>query len=239
METQQQTQQQPGQIHASICAIMSEIGGVGKTRTNPSQNYKFRGIADLYLACQPIMAKHGVHVSPVAIEDHDMLVGKTAKGGDSYHVTMRVKFRAYAIDGSFVEVQTMGEAMDTSDKAFNKAASAAMKYALIQLFAIPEEDPEMDTESGSPEQSTVGKSEPPKDAKQEAAEAAKRQKAALDGLVALLKTKNIKGKDVLPWLSLQVEHNVAKLSELTPEEYRDVMTAAEKLPTEDKQKGAA
>ena len=47
-----------------------------------------------------------------------------------------------------------------------------MKYALIQLFAIPEEDPEMDTESGSPEQSTAGKGDPPKDPKQEAAEAA-------------------------------------------------------------------
>lgn len=237
METQQQPQQQPGQIHAAICAIMGEVGGVGKTKTNTIQNYKFRGIADLYLACQPIMAKHGVHVSPVAIEDHDMQVGKTKHGGDSYHVTMRVRFRAYAVDGSFVEVQTMGEAMDTSDKAFNKAASAAMKYALIQLFAIPEEDPEIDTESGSPEMNT-GKAEA-KDAKQEAADAAKRQKEAMDALVKLLGTKGVTGgKAVLAWLTQQTRRDIKKLSDLSFEEHKTAKEVAEKLPTKGEQKGA-
>ena len=233
METQQQ---QPGQIHSAICAIMSEVGGVGKTKTNTIQNYKFRGIADLYLACQPIMAKHGVHVSPVAIEDHDMQVGKTKHGGDSYHVTMRVRFRAYAVDGSFVEVQTMGEAMDTSDKAFNKAASAAMKYALIQLFAIPEEDPEIDTESGSPEQTTGAKAKPAQGKPVED----NSQKAAMDKLVALLGTKGIAGgKAVLAWFTDQTKRKITKLSEVTRDEYAAAMRDAEKLPTKGEQKGAA
>jgi hypothetical protein len=40
--------------------------------------------------------------------------------------------------------------MDSGDKASNKAASAALKYALLQLFMIPTEE-EKDTEFQSPE----------------------------------------------------------------------------------------
>jgi hypothetical protein len=228
MESEQT--QQPGKIHVAICAIMGEVGSVGKTRTNPQQGYKFRGIADLYLACQPLMAKHGVHVAPVAIEDHQMLVGKTAAGKDSYHVTMKVRFRAYAVDGSFVEVETMGEAMDTSDKAFNKSASAAMKYALIQLFAIPEDDPEADTEHGSPEQSTglAGQS------KQEQAKAEDdAKKKALKDLVATLERKGIKGgKRVLSWLGTytQPKRELKKVSEVNEQEFTAMEKAANDMP---------
>ena len=45
----------------------------------------------------------------------------------------------------------MGEAMDTGDKATNKAMSAAMKYALLQTFCIPTEEGGKDTEENSHE----------------------------------------------------------------------------------------
>jgi hypothetical protein len=44
-----------------------------------------------------------------------------------------------ADDGSIHVVRTMGEAMDSSDKATNKAMSAAYKYAALMTFAIPTE----------------------------------------------------------------------------------------------------
>ena len=43
-------------IHRAMAAIMAEVGGVAKGRKNTQQGYNFRGIADVYLACQPIMA---------------------------------------------------------------------------------------------------------------------------------------------------------------------------------------
>ena len=42
-------------------------------------------------------------------------------------------------DGSKHTVKTYGEAMDSGDKATNKAMSAAYKYAAFQAFAIPTE----------------------------------------------------------------------------------------------------
>jgi len=44
-----------------------------------------------------------------------------------------------AEDGSKATARTFGEAMDSGDKATNKAMSAAYKYACFQTFAIPTE----------------------------------------------------------------------------------------------------
>ena len=44
-----------------------------------------------------------------------------------------------AEDGSRHTVKTFGEAMDSGDKATNKAMSAAYKYAAFQAFSIPTE----------------------------------------------------------------------------------------------------
>jgi hypothetical protein len=57
-----------------------------------------------------------------------------------YFVTVKAEFDfVCAIDGSMHTVATYGEAMDSSDKATNKAMSAAYKYAAFQAFAIPTE----------------------------------------------------------------------------------------------------
>ena len=52
-------------------------------------------------------------------------------------------------------MKTFGEAMDSGDKATNKAMSAAYKYAALQAFAIPTEgdnDTENHTHEIQPEQ---------------------------------------------------------------------------------------
>lgn len=138
-------------IHAAIAAVMAEVGHVGKNRKNAQQGYNFRGIADVYQACQLVMAKHGVHVVPHRVLTDEVCERDTRSGGRTFHVRQRIQYRAYATDGSFVTVETTGEAMDTGDKASNKCMSAGMKYALIQLFALPEEDPSVDTETQSHE----------------------------------------------------------------------------------------
>lgn len=149
-----------GKIHEAIAAIMAEVGGVKKGRTNQAQNYSFRGIADLYLACQPLMAKHGVHLAPYAVLSDHLYERQTKHGGFQAHVRQTIEFRFYHADGSWFPCTVTGEAMDTGDKASNKAMSVAAKYALIQTFAIPEEDPDVDTENSSPEPLPRGKEQP-------------------------------------------------------------------------------
>ena len=61
---------------------------------------------------------------------------------------------------------TIGEAMDSGDKSANKAMSAAMKYALIEVFAIPtigDNDTENHTHEVAP-QATQARQAPTKPA---------------------------------------------------------------------------
>ena len=66
-------------------------------------------------------------------------------------VRLLVRHTFYAEDGTHVVCVTLGEAMDSGDKASNKAMSAALKYALIETFLIPTFEADRDTETASPE----------------------------------------------------------------------------------------
>jgi hypothetical protein len=140
---------QPGKIFALIPRVMDDVGAIGKNQMNDHQRYKFRGIEDMYNGVQPALIKNGVFCVPQVLEiQHSEL--ETASGKTSFRVLLKVAHRFYADDGSFVEVITMGEGIDTSDKASNKAMSAAMKYAFIELLSIPTQDI-ADSDRESPE----------------------------------------------------------------------------------------
>jgi len=112
--------------------------GVSKDRSNQQQGYKFRGIDDCLNALAPVLAEHGVIIYPEVLEREQ--VERAAKhGGALFYTTVKVKYTFAADDGSSFQVVTYGEAMDSADKATNKAMSAAYKYAVIQTFCIPTE----------------------------------------------------------------------------------------------------
>ncbi len=132
-----------GQIYELIPKVMGDIGAVGKNRKNEQQKYAFRGIEDMYLAAHPAFVKHGVFCAPEVVERTEYRFEKVNDYGKTttwVHVMLKVVHRFYAPDGSFVSVTTIGEGLDNSDKASNKAMSGAVKYALITLFSVPTED---------------------------------------------------------------------------------------------------
>lgn len=135
-------------IFSLIPRVMAEIGAIGKNQTNDHQKYKFRGIEDMYNAAHPALIKHGVFCAPVVLDSQTFDI-VSAQGKASYRVLLKVCHKFYGPDGSYVEVTTVGEGIDTSDKATNKAMSAAMKYAFIELFSIPTLDIE-DSDRDSP-----------------------------------------------------------------------------------------
>lgn len=128
-------------VYSAINAVQSELAkdGITKNRRNQQQGYNFRGIDDVYNAISPLMAKHGLCILP-RILTRDVQERQTAKGGVLFYVTVEAEFDFVASeDGSKHTVRTFGEAMDSGDKATNKAMSAAYKYAAFQAFAIPTE----------------------------------------------------------------------------------------------------
>lgn len=133
------------EIFKKIPLVMAEIGAIGKDRKNAQQGYSFRGIDDIYNAVNSALAKHGVFCVP-SVEDMKREDRQAKTGGNLNYTILTMKYTFYASDGSFVEVKTVGEAMDSSDKSCNKAMSAAQKYAFLQVFCIPTEEPK-DTEN--------------------------------------------------------------------------------------------
>ena len=113
--------------------------GIAKDRRNTQQGYGFRGIDDVYNALAPIISKHGLVILPRVISrEVSERMGKS--GSSLFYVVVEVEFDFVSShDGTKHTVKTFGEAMDSGDKATNKAMSAAYKYAAFQAFCIPTE----------------------------------------------------------------------------------------------------
>jgi len=131
------------QIYSLIAQAMKKIGAIGKdsAATNYSGKlmYKFRGIDAVYNALNPVMADLGLFIIPEVIEQ-TREERQSTNGGNLIYSILKVKFTMFAPDGSSVSGITLGEGMDSGDKASNKAMSAAMKYFAFQTFMIPTED---------------------------------------------------------------------------------------------------
>lgn len=134
-------------IYQAITAIMEEGGVVEKKKRNSQQGYVYRGIEDVMNVFQPLMAKHHVFLVPEVL-DRQREERTTGKGNTLLYTIIHMKYTFYAEDGSSVSAVVVGEGMDSGDKSSNKAMSAAMKYAMFQVFCIPTEemqDPDADT----------------------------------------------------------------------------------------------
>jgi hypothetical protein len=78
-------------IYAALAVCMKEIGadGIRKDRENKQQNFKFRGIDQVYNALNPIFARNGIVPVP-CYSERIVDVRKTKDGtGTLYNVTVR------------------------------------------------------------------------------------------------------------------------------------------------------
>jgi len=130
---------QNGKVYAAIAKVMGNVGkaGISKDKRNAQQGYNFRGIDDVYNALSPFLAEAGLCILPRVLK-REVTERVTAKGGVLFYVVLEVAFDLVcADDGSRHTVVVVGEAMDSGDKATNKAMSAAYKYACMEVFCIP------------------------------------------------------------------------------------------------------
>ena len=140
-------------IYAALNAIMNDIGSIGKERQNQQQHFMFRGIDQVMNTLKPLLAKHQVNIIPEVV-DMKREERRTGSGGTLMYSILTVKHHFVATDGSEVVSTTIGEGMDSGDKASNKAMSIAFKYACFQVFCIPteemaKEDPDLNTPENS------------------------------------------------------------------------------------------
>ena len=128
-------------VYRAISEVTAAIAktGIAKDRKNVQQGYAFRGIDDVYNALSAHLSAAGLCVLPRVLS-RELTERQTQKGGVLFYVVLHVQFDLVsAVDGSRHTITVYGEAMDSGDKATNKAMSAAYKYACMQTFCIPTE----------------------------------------------------------------------------------------------------
>lgn len=196
-------------IYESITKIMEEIPAIGKDQTNKTQGFKYRGIDDVMNTLQPLLSKNKVFIVPQILEQ-TREEKTTNKGGNLIYSICKIKYIFYAEDGTYIEAVTVGEGMDSGDKATNKAMAIAMKYALFQVFCIPTEemkDPDGETPEGTkPKNQLIS------------AEDAKRLQEIMEN----------KGLNVQALL--QKNYNLNNTTELNSEQYAKIMIAIKDIP---------
>ena len=134
-----------GQVAAAMCAK-----GVDKSRKNQQQGYAFRGIDEFYAALSPELVRANLLILPRGI-NREIVERRSKDDKALFYVTVTMEFDfVSAVDGSRHTVGPFfGEAMDSADKATNKAMSAAYKYCVMQAFAVPVQGQSIDAEQDS------------------------------------------------------------------------------------------
>lgn len=198
-------------IYSAIIGVMADVGAVGKDHKNAQQGFMYRGIDQIYNALQPAMIKNGVFVTPDILQE-DREERTNAKGTVIFSCRLKMRFKFFATDGSFVEAVTIGEAIDTGDKATNKAMSIAYKYACFQVFCIPTEemkDPDAECHEVAPQQP-------------------EQQPLVDDTKIKVLKqrmaAKGVNDQQILE------RYKVGSLAELTVVDFMKACAALEKMP---------
>ena len=126
-------------VYAATAEVLADLAavGIGKGRTNTQQNYKFRGIDDVYNVLSGFLANRRLLILPRVISRSQ--VDRESKSGAAlFYTTVEVEYDLVsALDGSKHTTRYYGEAMDSGDKGMNKALTAAFKYMCFQMFCIP------------------------------------------------------------------------------------------------------
>jgi hypothetical protein len=129
------------EVYKAIAAITGSLAtvGIAKGRKNAQQGYSFRGIDDIYSSLSRLLADNGLCVIP-RVQGRTVTEQLSKSGGTLFYAVVDVEFDLVsAKDGSKHTARVIGEAMDSGDKATNKAMSAAYKYFALQTFCIPTE----------------------------------------------------------------------------------------------------
>ncbi|HEX6968933.1 MAG TPA: ERF family protein [Micromonosporaceae bacterium] len=136
----------------ALSAVMTAIKAVGKGERNQAQGYNFRGIDAVVNAVSPALRDNGVVVVPVVEDVTYNVVEVGQKRTPMRECTVRVRYVFHGPGGDTIECVTVGEAMDSGDKATPKAMSVAFRVALLQALCLPtdEKDPDADAYERAP-----------------------------------------------------------------------------------------
>lgn len=148
---------QPRGLHAKLAEMLAEIGHVQKTGQAPSGmgGFKFTEASHLAEIIRGSLAEKHISMLPEHQEIAESTEFKSASNKTQFLVTVKTTWRLTDADtGETVTFESFGSGQDNSDKAFPKAMTNSMKYAMLMGWLVPQgDDPErFQNEEKAPEQ---------------------------------------------------------------------------------------
>ena len=126
-------------VYKKMQLVMSDVGHIPKSGWNAHHKYNFTRAEDICRRLQKVMSRHGLIIIPS--------MGEMTRDGRNTTVKWEMTI-ADTDSGAEIVMTWYSEAMDTQDKGLNKCATAAVKYMLLKLFLIPDENEPDEDEEG-------------------------------------------------------------------------------------------
>lgn len=127
------------QCISKVQAALAKTGIAKDRQCQQGASFKYRGIDEVYNTLAPLLSSVGLCILPRII-DRKCDERQSAKGNALFYVIVEAEFDLVsAEDGTKHTIRTFGEAMDSGDKATNKAMSIAYKNAIFMAFSVPTE----------------------------------------------------------------------------------------------------
>jgi hypothetical protein len=137
--------------------IENEIQTVKKELTVklPNGTYKAVGEIDVLNAVKPIEFKYGVKSLPISREVVELKETETKSGTVNQFIRVKATYRFINVDNpsETLDIESLGDGVDSGDKSSGKAQTYADKYAILKAYKIATgDDPDKDA---SEEQKTI------------------------------------------------------------------------------------
>lgn len=134
-----------------ILCVMEAIGNVPKDDYNEGQSFHYRGVEKVVAATRDAMIEYRLLCLPIATEAFTETRERTNSSGKPIVERIGLVKQTYSFinaddDADSLEVQVVGESIDSGDKALSKAMTAAHKVVLLQSFQIGDNKQDQDSE---------------------------------------------------------------------------------------------
>jgi hypothetical protein len=132
-------------VHEALADVMEEVRSVAKSERNTHQNYNFRGIDAVVNAVGPALRKHRVVIIPSVLDYRSESVAVGKNNTQMRLVTVTVEYKFVGPEGDCLSAVSVGESMDSGDKATPKAMSVALRTCMLQALMLPTDEPDPDS----------------------------------------------------------------------------------------------
>lgn len=130
-------------IFKKMAAVSAELSKVAKDLSVGAKGSSYKAVSEgaVLSAVKPLEDKYGIYSYPISREivQSEIVRATDREGRERLTFFERIKtvYRFVSIDdGSYIDVMSFGDGMDSGDKSVGKAMTYSDKYALMKAYKI-------------------------------------------------------------------------------------------------------